>query len=145
MEANPKAIVTAKYRGPLVADRVKRSLRIRMEMLREEMKREAVRQTSGTVSTAELAAMGHPFSRRRPGTLPRLPINLQTGKLQKSLRVMPRIVRGEPGFQLQFMAPYSKFVLRPYGTTVMVARGFWAAMRESYKSAEAKVRRLKVL
>src|SRR5688572_8509120 len=82
------------------AKRVRRSLSIASQNMIEDMKREALRLTSGTVSTAELRRMGHPYGRRRTGTrrrgaqrgsLPRLPIHRQEGALQRSLRVFRRM------------------------------------------------------
>lgn len=118
----------------------RRSLQIGMEELVDKMRAQAVKLTSGTVTTAQLRAMDHPFARRHGRALiPTLPINLQTGRLQQSLRVMPRTVRGDPMWQLQFTAPYSQFVLRPGGTTKMLARGFWSAMRRYYRDNVKRV------
>lgn len=112
----------------------RRSLQTAMQELVEKLKAEAIKLTSGTVSTAQLRALDHPFARRHGQALiPKLPINLQTRRLQRSLRVMPRTVRGDPIWQVQFTAPYSQFVLRPGGTRKMVARGFWSAMRRYYR------------
>lgn len=100
----------------------------------EKARERALLLTSGTVSSATLAEMGHPFGRnpakgRRKGSmrgnLPRLPINRQTGALQKSLRIIPT----PSGWRLQFTAPHSPFILAPGGTRKMVARGFWSALR----------------
>jgi hypothetical protein len=108
--------------------------------LAEQMKEEAIKLTSGTVSTAQLRAMGHPFARRHPGSLARLPINRQSGGLQRSIRIMPRTVAGEEGFQLQFTSPHSKYVLRRMGTRKMVARGFWSEMKRRFRRLASKVK-----
>lgn len=123
---------------PHRSDKFRRSLRLGTAHLAQAMKSEAIALTSGGISTAELRARGHPFGRgaRRSTRLriptPLLPINLQSGRLQRSLRVFRRQAQGEHYLQLQFTAPQSKYVLRPGGTTKMVDRGFWKAMRARY-------------
>lgn len=125
------------------ARKVRRSLDVGSKAVAEEMRKEAIRLTSGTVTTKQLREMGHPYARRRTGTrrrgrqrgtLPRLPIHRQSGRLQKSLRVFRRMSSRGISWQIQFTAPHSPFVLAPGGTENMVARGFWAAMRRFYYS-----------
>lgn len=113
------------------AAKVKRSLEIEHGSLVEQAKQDALKLTSGSVSTKQLRRMGHPFSRRRPQAFPRLPINKQTGELQRSLRVFRRFDARGLTYQLQFTSPHA-IVTRPYGTAVMVARGFWAELRKRH-------------
>lgn len=103
--------------------KVKRSVLVAHEKAVQEIKAEAVRLTSGTAKPSGQFARNR---RNRRGVLPLLPINLQTGRLQRSLRVFKR---GE-AWQLQFTARHSAFVLRPGGTRLMVDRKFWQALRK---------------
>jgi hypothetical protein len=123
------------------AAKVRRSLFVEHKAVVEAMQEEARRLTSGTVSSETLRAMGHPFARKatkgrrkgaQRGSLPRLPINRQTGDLQKSLRVFRRWQGNTVAYQLQFTSPHS-VVLTPGGTDRMVARGFWSAMKQHYQ------------
>lgn len=123
------------------AARVKRSLTIEFGSLIEQARADAVTLTSGSVSTEALAQMGHPFGRsaartgrpgRMRGSLPRLPINLQTGELQRSLRLFRRFDSRGLTYSLQFTSPHA-VVLSPGGTSRMVARGFWAEMHKRHK------------
>ena len=96
-------------------------------------KRNAIVLTSGTTTTEQLAAMGHPFGRLPTnrggrgairGSLPRLPINDQTGQLQASLFVLPDARFRGVGYKIGFSSPHA-VVLTPGGTPNMVARSFW--------------------
>jgi len=87
---------------------------------------------SGTVTTAELRRMNHPFGRlpsaRPRGYLPTLPINEQSGTLLASMRVnRVRLADGSWSREIGFTAPYAKYVLNPDGTKRMIPRGFWEA------------------
>lgn len=128
------------------ARKVRRSLQIAAQSVAEEMKKEAARLVSGTVSEKELRALGHPFARRRTttrrrggqrGNLPRLSVNVQSGELRKSLRVFRRLSEQGVTFQLQFTSPHA-VVLSPGGTSRMVARGFWTALRKHYDSKQRR-------
>jgi hypothetical protein len=59
------------------------------------------------------------------GKISPLPINRQTGLMQSSL-----VTTGPSGanqtYRVGFVAPYAKYVLSPYGTRKMVARGFYS-------------------
>lgn len=109
--------------------------------------------TSGTVSTAELRRLGHPFARGAsvgaPSRLQRgarapvarmrtLPINRQSGRLQKSLG--KRKVGGKGPLTRSFDvgtvkgAGRSIYVLMPAGTRRMVARGFWREVHRRLKA-----------
>jgi len=136
---NPRQLASHQRRR---AQNVRRSLTIEAASLVRGQKEEALKLTSGTVSTKRLSQMGHPFGRmttgnkrkgRMRGTLARLPINRQTGRLQQSLRVFHRYEGGNVVWRLQFMAPHGKFVLARGGTRKMVARGFWTALRKRYE------------
>lgn len=123
-----------------------------MAKLASQANTKALGLTSGSVSTAQLIRMGHPFGRRavRPGrggrgrirgNLPRLPINKQTGDLQKSL-ILP-IFQTARGFEyrLQFTKDYASFVLAPGGSRTTVARGFFPELfRMTQSDLRATVR-----
>lgn len=117
---------------------------------------------SGSVKTKELRRRGHPFGRRkgrislklyrntgrkqtwRAGPksrvpTPLLPINLQSGRLRRSFRIIPQTGIGVQSFRLQFTARHSKFVLAQGGTKKMVARGYWSAVRVAWKSRNRKM------
>ncbi len=131
------------------AAKVRKSLTGAMQSLVNDQKKEALRLTSGAVSSETLAKMGHPYGRRRGGagrrgkqrgSLARLPINRQSGGLQKSLRVFRRKSAQGVTWRLQFTSP-SAAVLTPGGTAKMVARGFWRALKAYYNSrAKTKMR-----
>jgi len=135
---DPKALAISQARR---FDQVRRSFTVMHADMVQDMAKEAETLTSGTTSTAQLREMGHPFSRRRARSrggirkalasagIAKLPINRQTGRLQRSLRVM----RDGEGWRIQFVAPHAKFVLAPGGTRKMVARGFWPEMRKRFK------------
>lgn len=125
--------------------RMERALRIEHAKLAGEMRDVAIDQTSGAISSAELARRGHPFGRGRgrinakgrmrvglKGIVPKLPINAQTGELRRSWRLMRRPSASGQVLQLQPTSPHA-IVLRPGGTRNMVARGFWTMMRAAYR------------
>lgn len=119
-------------KGKTLKGRLRRSLRLTLHSSVEASRNDAIRLTSGTISSARLRAMGHPFARRHKNPLiPPLPINRQTGRLQASLRVFRR---GETQAVLQFTAPHAKFVLAPLGTAKMLPRGFWIEMRRRHNA-----------
>jgi len=64
---------------------------------------------------------------------PLLPINVQTGRLLRGWRLMPRQSRAMQVLILQNVSPESKFVLRPGGTKNMVDRGFWKELKKIWK------------
>jgi hypothetical protein len=72
--------------------------------------------------------------------VPLLPINADTGRLRKSLRMRAAPPKDPSGqvLQLGFTAPYAKHVLNPKGTKRMVARGFqkWKAGVDRRKNRE---------
>lgn len=124
---DPKALAASQARR---FAQVRRSMTVMHADMVQDMAKEAETLTSG-----------HPFSRRRARSrggirkalasagIAKLPINRQTGRLQRSLRVM----RDGEGWRIQFVAPHAKFVLAPGGTRKMVARGFWPEMRKRFK------------
>lgn len=116
----------------------------------QDMLREAVETTSGGTPQKTLDALGNPFGRRggrktygkrghrlrftAKGAAPLLPINVQTGRLVRGWRIMPRTSgSGNVTYTLQNMSPEGKFVLAVGGTKTMVARGFWPHMRRAYQ------------
>ncbi len=112
----------------------RRSIESEFEGLVRGMKKTAAAVTSGTVTLKRMRQMDHPYARRHGrARLPRIPIHKQSGDLQKSLRVMARHRRGAKVWRLQFTARHAPFVLAHGGTRYMLARGFWPAMRASYK------------
>jgi hypothetical protein len=109
----------------------------------------------GTITTKQLRAMGHPFARAavgintpskmrkaailkgikkvlgKGGKVNLLPINRQTGKLQKAayLKHFKQKGMGET-YEFGFnggVAPYAKYVLAKQGTDKMRQRGYWIA------------------
>jgi hypothetical protein len=95
-----------------------------MNAAQREMGKIAEELTSGTTSSAELRRMGHPFSRRHPQNFPRLPINRQSGSLQKAIRIVRRVVGNTEQLFLRVSHPHA-LVLRKEGTSRMVPRGFF--------------------
>lgn len=117
---------------------------------------------SGSVSTATLRKMGHPFSRRRYkaldkgtkaslrgrrtqrgrwelrgaglGGLPVLPINRQTGRLLRDQTLSGgRLGPGVTRWTHSLNAPYAGFVLGEKGTRSMIARGYRKEMDRRWK------------
>lgn len=131
------------------AAKVRRSILIAQEENVADVKEEARRLTSGHVSSKTLANLGHPFGRgyagyerSKSGFLRRyppkvaiapLPINTQSGELARSLRVFRRSSGGTVAHQLQFTSPHA-VVVRPGGTSRMIDRGFWQALRKKYNA-----------
>lgn len=115
--------------------------------------------TSGGITTKKLRELGHPFSRARWKTLdpmikraarkrrqgvghvPLLPINRQTGKLQKSLQAKkikyPDALNVN---QIEFTAPHAKFILGAKGTKRMLPRGFAQAVVKIFKKRERNMK-----
>lgn len=108
------------------------------------MRQEHFALVSGNVSEATLRALDHPFARRHLGGLDAgvrkarrknlmgasnvrlLPINVQTGRLRRSLfmrrgDVAPPVVQT---FEVGFAARHAKYVLAKRGTKRMIARQF---------------------
>lgn len=114
--------------------RTGRSLRNEHQRMEKMLRDWAVRQTSGVVSTRELRRLDHPFARRhgQPRLSP-LPINRQTGRLQRSFRAFRRSQESNMVTQMQFTASYGKYVLGLRGTKYMLPRGFWHEFREFYQ------------
>lgn len=124
--------------------KVQRSMRAVHEAMARDMLQTAQELSAGPIKQATLDAMGNPFGRgggrkthgKRShrlrftgrGAAPLLPINVQTGRLQRAWRLMPR----NGAFLLLNTSPEGKFVLAPGGTSKMVARGFWTAMKRAY-------------
>jgi hypothetical protein len=105
----------------------KRQFRSGVNAAIKEMGKIAVELTSGTVSTRELRRMGHPFSRRRPqASVPKLPINKQSGNLQDAIRIVRRVRGDGEEIYLQVNSPHA-MVLAKGGTSRMVPRGFFEA------------------
>lgn len=134
-------VISATYRSRgNYARNLSRSIRMETDQLLGVMHGAAIDLTSGTISTRELRRRGHPFARRGSTSIrtatPLLPINFQTGRLQRSLRTFRRPF----GWQLQFTAPEAKFVLAPGGTKLMVPRKFWTEMRRRYDVAKRNFR-----
>lgn len=116
----------------------------------------------GTVSTAQLRRMGHPFSRRKfaslskgaraaarsqrhqrgrwelrgsgRGNVPLLPINRQTGRLLRDQSLSgAKIGLGRTRWVHRRLAPYAGFVLGPKGTSRMLARGYSQELDRRWK------------
>ena len=61
----------------------------------------------------------------RAGAISGLPINRNTGRLQRSLFLTGPVGKKHE-YRVGFTAPYAGFVLAPGGTSKMVARGFYS-------------------
>lgn len=109
--------------------------------------------TSGEISTAELRSMGHPFARQgasRRGAsksyisrksiaakaikdlAPLLPINRQSGRLQRSIKLIHRSNRYTAEDSVYFdplIAGFSIYSIKPDGTNKVVPRGLQAEAR----------------
>lgn len=127
------------------AKRVSRSLRAATRELADKGKEDALELTSGTVSKETLKRLGHPFARKpvigrrrggQRGSLPRLPINAQSGYLQRHFRVWQA---SKDSWVLANNAPYGKFILAIRDTKYMVARGFYPALRVRYERRRARL------
>lgn len=146
----------ATYRDAAVMARAKkarfakkrRSLEAETEEIALGLKAEAIRLNSGTTTQRQLDEKGNPFGRgrgrkttvekfkgrrrrgrRAKGFAPLLPINEQTGRLKRSLRLV-RVRRGDTtSYRLFFTVRHAKWILAPGGTSRMVSRRFWEAMR----------------
>lgn len=155
--------------GALAASQARRfrltyqSWRIEHKRMAEGLMGDFQSMTSGRVSTRTLRKLGHPFSRTRAKRfkggvkarvtslgIPKLPINRQTGRLQRSLR-MTKVSGGIQSYRLEFMAPHAKYVLAQRGTRKMVARGFWTEARKRWQSRnrqlyyDMKLRQLQIM
>ncbi len=106
----------------------------------EAMLEEARDLSSDTSLIAEIDRT-HPFSRRRPRGVPRLPIQTRTGRLLRGWRIFGYRRAGGAEHRLQNVAPHSKYVLAPGGTRIMVARGFWARMNQVYARRRRAIER----
>lgn len=116
----------------------KRDFRTGVNAAIREMGKIAVEMTSGTISTAQLRRMGHPFSRRRPNhRVPKLPINRQTGALKNALRVVRRVNGETEQIYLKANHPHAVVLLKG-GTSKMIDRGF---VQEFNKRTQGILRR----
>lgn len=91
--------------------------------------------SSGSRSTSQLRAMGHPYRRGGPG--PALPINAQSGRFADSWRVAgPRKAGGGLKTTLGNRAPHARMLER--GTARMMPRPIVSEIRRRAKAARAK-------
>lgn len=107
--------------------KIPRSVRAADEKQAELARKDAHALVSGTVPH-EVIQRQHPFSRRRPGGMRRLPINVNKDRLRRSLRKVSRTVGGARVKDIFFTARHARFVLARGGTRTMVARGYMAEM-----------------
>lgn len=106
----------------------------------DELKRAAVRLTSGRLSQRIIKRF-HPFARRHGAALvPVTPINIDTGRLQRGWRYRRRLKRAGT---LYNVAPYTRYILARDGTRYMVPRKFWAAMQSEYRRIRKNFRKQK--
>jgi hypothetical protein len=106
-----------------VAGQVRRSYEHRHRAMVRLVEQKAIELVSGTRG-GEVERL-HPFSVKHLTAFPRLPINIRSGQLRRSLRVFKYARISGQVYRLQFTAPHSKFVLARRGTKTMVPRGFW--------------------
>ena len=105
--------------------------------------------TGGKVTRRELRRMGHPFAKtgtrgRQRRRLDRLPINRQTGRLQKSIRQRRLGFGAETRWEIGFdrsKAGRSLYVLSRGGTKRMVPRGFEAEIAKRGKARHLATKR----
>ena len=129
-------------------DHWKQTVQIEHANLVDEMIDVMKQDLSGTVSTKELARLGHPFGRtrggRKRGRVRNLPINEQTGKLKRSLSRKRLDLASKITYEVGFTAPYSKYILNPSGTRKMVGRGYWREIEKQYKKRRSEaIRRIR--
>lgn len=151
---NPALLATIQAKRLALVPQIAKRLHTRLTL---HMLRHGAELTAGSITTAELRAAGHPFARRklsRRGFLrervgrgqrlvsrhsfgqsfPLLPINRQSGKLQRSLSVrVNRATATEQDIAFHATAPYAKYILAPGGTRLMVARGFRQEMNRRFR------------
>lgn len=138
---------------------IERAWRVEHQKLAYDLAKEMRYLVSGTISAKELRRRGHPFGRGRGRVsmtlfsdaggapskrkyrahktrpvipTPLLPINTQTGRLARSLRIIPEGGIGLQSFRLQFTAPEAAFVLARGGTRRMVARGYQTELKRRF-------------
>ena len=108
------------------------------EQMIRDMESDAKELVSGKVSKSTLRRLGHPFGKtaggRKRGKLPLLPINVQTGRLKRSLeRRKISSHSSDRVYDIGFDAPYAKYVLAIGGTKRMVSRGYWREVKKRWK------------
>jgi hypothetical protein len=121
--------------------RMQATIKQSVQDMQKQGVQDAVELTGGMIKSRQLAAMGHPFARgrgnagRMRGKLRPLPINVQSGKLRRSMRS-----RGykKLGFEvLSSQVPYARFILAEGGTRKMVARGLKKEAQRRLKARQA--------
>lgn len=129
--------------------RVKVSIANVNKDMAEQGRHDLVELTKGGIKSKELRKRGHPYGRgstrlRRGkvvdrGSAPRQPINIQSGKLHRSITVM---FAGRNKFDLSISAPYAKYILHPSGTKKMVGRGVmgWRDVNKAFPMGEIEKR-----
>ena len=137
--------------------KVVRSLKIEQRNLMGDMRAEAIRLTSGNIPLSVFKALGHPLGRggrslTKPfrsggrqrkarvtgrGSVPLLPINRQSGRGQRSLRI---VKRGD-AYRLFFTDPGINYRIR--GTSKMVPSGFFDAMKRLYNYKKRRLLKAK--
>lgn len=128
-----------------LTEQVTRSLMLKIaNNLKAEAMKPAIALASGNISTKQLTDAGHPFARRNRlssgrlrrgrtreirqarkniGRIAKLPINRQTGALQRSMEI--RVKSTKDSWKLFFYTDHPHaVVLTPQGTRYMIARGF---------------------
>jgi hypothetical protein len=86
-----------------------------------DARRVAIKYASGPIKQAQLTAMGHPYSRRRPRPpLPTFIVNVQSGRFRGSFSVKQQDVAGETWTNLLNSSPEWAFLRA--GTSRMLRR-----------------------
>lgn len=106
--------------------------------------------TSGSISTAQLERMGHPYGRgvrggsgkamrgvRGRARIKPSPINKQTGRLNRSIYLK---ATGRHRYRLGASAPYAKYQFSPWGTKRMVRRGVMGGRKHGAPIGEIEKR-----
>lgn len=112
--------------------------------------------TSGTISKGRLKALGHPFGRgdsaeestsfglargtgRGQQKVPLLPINRQSGRLQRSLKWFGPRGR-DLEYRVWFDAPHARYITHPSGTKKMIGRGLRGPKGQLRRLHKARLR-----
>lgn len=140
-----------------IEDRLKAKARVAAKVLdpvAEGMYEDAIELTSGTESQPSLNKANNPFG--RGPTTPRgkvrgrrrgLPINYQSGRLQRGLRMVRRNAQGRfdsgASWKLEVWGvPYAKYVIpkKPYPGSKMIYRAFWEEIDKGVKKRMVQAR-----
>lgn len=126
-----------------------RSVEHAVDDIARETYTDGLDQLSGRTRQAQLNREGNPYGRgftnprgkRRARRQP-LPINVQSGELRRSYRLIRDDTGGLKRYRLTFRGgpDYARFVLSKDGTSKMVARPFWNYVLTRFKARKLGLR-----